>query len=111
MNLGIVAALAYGILTVVGGIVGYITAGSNMSLFSGSISGLILIFSALIQIQGQNWGLTLAAIVTAILIVVFAFRLAKTRKFMPAGLMTILGMLTLALIVHQFQIMKLGRGG
>lgn len=110
MNLGIVAALVYGILTVVGGIVGYIRVGSNMSLFSGSISGLVLIFSAFIQIQGQNWGLALAAIVTAMLIVVFAFRLAKTRKFMPAGLMTILGMLTLALIVHQFQIMKLGRG-
>ncbi|TBR58068.1 hypothetical protein B4U84_19150 [Westiellopsis prolifica IICB1] len=111
MNLGTVAALAYGILTVVGGIVGYVTAGSNVSLFSGSISGLVLIFSVFIQIQGQNWGLTLAAIVTAILIVVFAFRLAKIRKFMPAGLMTILGMLTLALIVHQFQIMRLGRGG
>lgn len=105
MNLGIIAVLAYGILSILGGFLGYITAGSNISLFSGSISGLILIFSAFVQLQGQSWGLALAAIVTAILIVVFAFRLAKTRKFMPAGLMTVLGMLTLALIVNQFQIM------
>ncbi|PLZ98380.1 hypothetical protein CEN50_11395 [Fischerella thermalis CCMEE 5268] len=105
MNLGIIAALAYGILSILGGFLGYITAGSNISLFSGSISGLILIFSAFVQLQGQSWGMALAAIVTAILIVVFAFRLAKTRKFMPAGLMTVLGMLTLALIVNQFQIM------
>lgn len=105
MNLGIIAVLAYGILSILGGFLGYITAGSNISLFSGSISGLILIFSAFVQLQSQSWGLALAAIVTAILIVVFAFRLAKTRKFMPAGLMTVLGMLTLALIVNQFQIM------
>jgi uncharacterized membrane protein (UPF0136 family) len=105
MNLGIFAALAYGMFSILGGVLGYITAGSNVSLLSGSISGLLLIFSAFVQFQGQKWGLSLAAIVTAILIVVFAFRLAKTRKFMPAGLMTVLGMLTLALIVNQFQIM------
>jgi uncharacterized membrane protein (UPF0136 family) len=40
-------------------------------------------------------------LITAILVVFFAFRLAKTRKFMPAGLMTILGMLALALMVNQ----------
>jgi uncharacterized membrane protein (UPF0136 family) len=39
--------------------------------------------------------------VTAVLVVVFAFRLAKTRKFIPAGLMTILGMLALAVMVNQ----------
>lgn len=101
MNLSIVAAFAYGILSIIGGIIGYIQATSKVSLLSGSISGLLLIFAAYFQLQGQAWGSILAVLVTAVLVVFFAFRLAKTRKFMPAGLMTILGMLALAVMVHQ----------
>lgn len=101
MNLSIVAAFTYGILAIVGGVIGYIQATSRVSLLSGSISGLLLILAAYFQLQGQTWGLTLAVLVTAVLVVFFAFRLAKTRKFMPAGLMTILGILALAVMVNQ----------
>ncbi|WP_375506383.1 TMEM14 family protein [uncultured Nostoc sp.] len=101
MNLSIIAAFAYGILAIVGGIIGYIQARSKVSLLSGSISGLLLLLAAYFQLQGQTWGSILALIVTAVLVVVFGFRLAKTRKFMPAGLMTILGMLALAVMVTQ----------
>jgi uncharacterized membrane protein (UPF0136 family) len=106
MDLGIIAALVYGILLVLGGIIGYIQATSKVSLFSGTISGLLLIFAAYIQFKGQTWGLMLAGVVTAVLIVVFAFRLAKTRKFMPAGLMTLLGMLALAVMVNRLVALK-----
>lgn len=98
---GIIAAIAYGIIAIAGGIIGYVQAGSKASLISGSISGLLLIFASVMQLQGQAWGLTLAAIITAILIIVFAIRLAKTRKFMPAGLMAILGLLALVVIANQ----------
>lgn len=101
MNLGIIAAFAYGILAIVGGIIGYVQARSKVSLISGSVSGLLLILSAYFQLQGQSWGLILAAVVTGVLVVVFAGRLAKTRKFMPAGLMTGLGVVTLVVVVHQ----------
>ncbi|MBN3942512.1 TMEM14 family protein [Nostoc sp. NMS9] len=102
MNLSIVAAFAYGILAIVGGVIGYIQATSRVSLLSGSISGLLLILAAYFQLQGQTWGAILAVLVTTVLVVFFAFRLVKTRKFMPAGLMTILGMLALAVMVNQF---------
>ncbi|WP_392530559.1 TMEM14 family protein [Nostoc sp. C117] len=101
MNLSIIAAFAYGILAIAGGIIGYIQARSKVSLLSGSISGLLLIIAAYLQLQGQTQGLILALFVTAVLVVVFAFRLAKTRKFMPGGLMTILGVLALAIMVNQ----------
>ncbi|MGM3304759.1 TMEM14 family protein [Anabaena sp. WFMT] len=101
MNLGIVAAFGYGVLALVGGIIGYIQVKSKISLLSGSISGLLLIFAGYSQLQGQTWGLTLAALVTGILVLLFAFRFAKTRKFMPAGLMIIFGMLALAVMVNQ----------
>ena len=102
MNLGIVAAFAYGILAIAGGVIGYIQATSRVSLLSGSISGLLLILAAYFQLKGQTWGSILAMLVTAVLVVLFAFRLVKTRKFMPAGLMMILGILALAVMVSQF---------
>ncbi|WP_392480480.1 TMEM14 family protein [Nostoc sp. C110] len=106
MNLSIIAAFAYGILAIAGGIIGYTQARSKVSLVSGSISGLLLILAAYFQLQGQTWGSILAVLVTAVLVVVFAVRLAKTRKFMPAGLMTILGMVALAVMVSQIVALK-----
>lgn len=95
MNFSIVAVFAYGILAIVGGIIGYMQANSKVSLISGTISGLLLVIAGFFQLQGQGWAAILAAVVTAILVVVFAVRFAKTRKFMPAGLMVILGIVTL----------------
>ncbi|MBE9050920.1 hypothetical protein IQ243_10925 [Nostocales cyanobacterium LEGE 11386] len=100
MNLSITAAFTYGILAIIGGIIGYIQANSQVSLLSGMVSGLLLIFAAYFQLQGQAWALTLAVLVTAILVLFFTFRLAKTRKFMPAGLMVILGILALTLMMN-----------
>jgi uncharacterized membrane protein (UPF0136 family) len=102
MNLGIIASLGYGILTMVGGMIGYILSKSNVSLLSGCISGILLLFAAYLQFIGIIWGLILAGVVTTVLVVVFALRLAKTRKFMPAGLMLFFGVLTLAVMVNQF---------
>lgn len=101
MNLGIIAAIGYGFLAIVGGVIGYVQAQSQASLISGSISGLLLIFGGVLQFQGQTWGLILAAVVTAVLIFVFTVRLARTRKFVPAGLMTILGVAALTVMLNQ----------
>jgi len=101
MNPGVMAAFAYGTLTLAGGIMGYVQAQSKISLISGSISGILLIISSLMQLWGQSWGLTLATVVTAVLILAFVIRLAKTRKFMPAGLMMLLGMPALAVMLTQ----------
>jgi uncharacterized membrane protein (UPF0136 family) len=97
--IGTIAAIAYGILALVGGIIGYIQVKSKMSLISGVISGVLLIVGGMAQLQGMTWGSTLAAIVTAVLIVVFVMRLTKTRKFMPAGLMAIAGVFALSALL------------
>jgi uncharacterized membrane protein (UPF0136 family) len=103
MNFAIVATFAYGILAIIGGIIGYLQVKSKVSLISGTISGLILVIAAFLQLQGQGFALVLAAVITGILVVVFAIRLKKTRKFMPAGLMTGLGVITLITILsHLF---------
>ena len=101
MNPGVVAAIAYGILVIVGGIIGYVQAQSKASLISGIISGLLLVTAGVMQLQGQGLGLILAIVVTIALVIVFAIRLAKTRKFMPAGLMTALGVAALVVMLKQ----------
>ncbi|MUL38427.1 TMEM14 family protein [Gloeocapsopsis dulcis] len=101
MNIAIIAAIAYGIIALIGGIIGYTQARSTASLISGIISGLLLVAGGVLYLQGQAWGFTLALAVTAILVIVFTIRLVKTRKFMPAGLMLTLGVLTLVMMVLQ----------
>ena len=99
MNPGVVAAIAYGILAIVGGAIGYKQAQSKASLISGAVSGLLLILGGVLRSLGQAWGLGLAAIVTVILVIIFTIRLIKTRKFMPAGLMTVVGVAALVVML------------
>ncbi len=93
-----IVAIAYGILAIVGGIIGYQKAGSKVSLISGIVSGILLILGGLAGLVGFGLGLILARVVTIILIIVFGIRLVKTGKFMPAGIMLIAGIITLILI-------------
>jgi uncharacterized membrane protein (UPF0136 family) len=99
MSSALFAAIAYGLLALIGGIYGYIKVRSVPSLVSGVVSGLILLVGALLQTQGNPLGLTLSAIVTGVLLVVFAIRWVKTQKFMPAGLMCLAGVIALGTLV------------
>lgn len=99
MELATIAAIGYGLLALVGGILGYIQVKSQMSLVSGLISGILLLISGFAMQQGMSWGLPLAIVVTIVLLIVFAIRLFKTRKFMPAGLMVIAGILVLVALL------------
>lgn len=103
MSIGVLAAIAYGILSAIGGIIGYMQARSQVSLISGLVSGVLLLAGGIAQQQGLNWGLPLATIVTLVLIAVFVMRLGKTRKFMPAGLMVIAGVAALIALVAQMR--------
>lgn len=95
MNTSTLAAIAYGITSIAGGIFGYAQAKSQVSLILGTVSGIILILAAWAQLQELPIGSTIAQIITLLLVGVFTVRLIKTRKFMPAGLMLILGLITL----------------
>lgn len=95
MNTAILATIAYGIISIIGGISGYIKAKSHISLILGIISGVTLIIAAFIQLQSVPVGVILAQVITLMLVAVFAIRLIKTSKFMPAGLMLFLGIITL----------------
>jgi uncharacterized membrane protein (UPF0136 family) len=104
MNPGIIAAIAYGLLAIIGGIMGYQKAQSKISLVSGGISGLLLILSGILALNGIGSGLILAALISGLLVIVFGVRLAKTKKMMPAGMMIVMGLITLAIIGYQFSL-------
>ena len=57
IDFGVIAAIAYGLLAFIGGIVGYTKAKSKISLFAGCSTGILLILGGIIQIQGVSWGL------------------------------------------------------
>ena len=88
--------LIYGVLAIVGGVIGYKQAGSQVSLISGIISGFLLLIAAYMLYGRSPAGPLLAGIVSLVLVIVFVIRLIKTRKFMPAGLMVIMGVINLA---------------
>ncbi len=103
MTISVIAAIAYGILSIVGGLIGYAQAKSKISLIAGVASGILLMVGGVLVAQGQTAGLILSAVVTIVLIVAFGVRLAKTRKFMPAGLMLVLGIPVLACVAGQLR--------
>ncbi|NEO87438.1 MAG: hypothetical protein F6J87_24735 [Spirulina sp. SIO3F2] len=96
----VMVAIAYGILAIIGGIIGYTKAKSKVSLISGSVSGGLLVLMGVLLQLGQSWGRWGAIAITALLIITFIIRLIKTRKFMPAGLMVITGLPTLIVLLR-----------
>ncbi len=84
---GIIAAIAYGLLTLIGGTVGYVQARSVPSLVSGLVSGVLLLLCALLWMRGIPWAAGGAIAITLLLVIVFIVRYAKTRKPMPSLLM------------------------
>jgi uncharacterized membrane protein (UPF0136 family) len=83
----------YIILLVIGGLVGYLKAGSKASLIASVSFAAALILCAI----GVIFQPQVADLILAVLLVFFALRLSKSKKFMPNGLMLILTVAALAL--------------
>jgi uncharacterized membrane protein (UPF0136 family) len=87
----------YIILLLIGGLIGFLKAKSKVSLITSTIFAVILIFTAIPGILDYSLREKLANIIMALLLVVFAIRLTKTKKFMPSGLMLVVTIAALAL--------------
>jgi uncharacterized membrane protein (UPF0136 family) len=92
----------YTTLLIAGGAFGFIKAGSKASLIASIISAipLVLVAKGLLP-----WWV--ATVVLTALVVVFVKRFAKTRAWMPAGMLILLSSLTdLALLLFHFGVIK-----
>lgn len=82
----------YIVLMVVGGVMGFVKAGSKASIIASVAFGAILSLFALgiLPFQHHVW-------VLLFLLIFFGMKFAKTKKMMPNGVMTIATILALAL--------------
>lgn len=85
--------IIFGLLTIIGGVMGYVKAGSTASLVAGSISGIALIAAAFLLTNNVALGLIIAGIVSIALAGRFIPAFMKTGSVMPAGLMSILSVI------------------
>ena len=86
----------YILLLLAGGLIGFLKAGSKVSLITAAVAAAALVLTAIPGLLGPAVARGLADAIMALLLVVFAIRLAKTRKFMPSGLMLVITGLALA---------------
>ena len=87
----------YIVLLLVGGLIGFFKAKSKVSLITSAVFAALLVLTALPGFFNRRSRADLANVIMAVLLVVFAVRLAKTKKFMPSGLMLVLTIAALAL--------------
>lgn len=82
--------IIFGLLTIVGGVIGYVKAGSTASIIAGSISGIALLAAAFLLQGNPAVGLIIAGVVSLALAVRFIPNFMQTGKIMPAGMMALL---------------------
>ena len=85
--------IIFGLLTIIGGVIGFVKAGSTASIIAGSISGILLCVAAFLLPQNLAIGLILAGVVSILLAGRFVPAFLKTGQAMPAGLMSVLSVL------------------
>jgi uncharacterized membrane protein (UPF0136 family) len=83
----------FGVLTIAGGVVGYVKAGSVASIIAGSITGVLLLVAAFLLPEHRAIGLATAFIISLLLAAQFAPKFIRTGRVMPAGMMSILSVI------------------
>ena len=83
----------YIVLLVAGGLMGFLKAKSKMSLFTSLGFASLLVLCAVRIIPDP----IIPDIILVVLLIFFGLRVAKTKKFMPMGMMTLATVLALAL--------------
>jgi len=95
----LIATVFYGLLSIGGGLMGYLKSQSKVSLISGGVSGILLLILAGMMNAGYQWAVIVAAIIISLLIIVFVVRWVKTKKLMPALPMVFFGVISLILMM------------
>jgi uncharacterized membrane protein (UPF0136 family) len=85
--------IVFGVLTIAGGVVGYVKAGSVASIIAGSITGVLLLVAAFLLPEHRAIGLATAFIISLLLAAQFAPKFLRTGRVMPAGMMSILSVI------------------
>ena len=89
----------FGVLTIIGGIVGYVKARSVPSLVAGFITGILLFAAAFLMPEHRGLGIGLGLAISLLLAAQFLPKFVRTGRIMPAGLMTMLSAIGIVMAV------------
>jgi uncharacterized membrane protein (UPF0136 family) len=82
----------YGVLLLVGGVMGYVKAKSSMSLIMGLLTGVLVLVGVYLSHQNAKLGFGITTATSLLLIGVFLMRFMKTKAFMPSGMLLLLSL-------------------
>jgi uncharacterized membrane protein (UPF0136 family) len=85
--------IIFGVLTIAGGVVGYVKAGSVASIIAGSVTGVLLLVAAFLLPEHHAIGLATAFIVSLLLAAQFVPKFIRTGRIMPPGTMSVLSVI------------------
>jgi uncharacterized membrane protein (UPF0136 family) len=88
----------YVVLLLAGGLFGFYKSHSKVSLITASVAAAVLVLTRVPGLFDHTLARSLDNIIMAALIIVFAIRLTKTKRFVPAGLLLCVTAVVLALI-------------
>ncbi|MES2310219.1 MAG: TMEM14 family protein [Verrucomicrobiota bacterium] len=95
----------YGVLIILGGMMGFVKAKSKASLIAGTISGVLILASGYGIAHGIKAWILVGHIISLMLFVKFTIGFIKTRKPFPSLLIILL---TLGGMIHTFWLVKNG---
>lgn len=91
--------IVFGLLTIVGGIIGYVKAGSVASIIAGSIAGVLLLVAAFLSPEHRTTALASEFVLSLLLAAYFLPKLLRTGRMMPAGMMSILSVIGIIAVI------------
>lgn len=101
-----IALIAYGLVLIAGGAMGYARAGSSVSLVTGAIFGLAAIAAGAAAFRYPSAGLWMGFAVALIVGAFFAWRFISTQSLMPAGMTLVLSVLMVLLLTFALQAVR-----
>jgi uncharacterized membrane protein (UPF0136 family) len=103
----------FGVVSIVLGVLGYVRAKSVASLYAGGLSGILMAASAVMALRRAesspdlfNFGYLLCLLLSVALLGRFLPAFLKSKKFYPAGIMAVLGVL--GVIAGVLALLKIG---
>lgn len=88
-----IALVIYGILLIVGGVMGKVKGNSSASLVAGTLAGVAALIGFWKSLDDPMTGFMIGAMVGLMLTGIFISRFVRSRKFMPAGLILIMSLI------------------
>ncbi|MBS0620487.1 MAG: TMEM14 family protein [Verrucomicrobia bacterium] len=88
----------YGLLVLIGGLIGHFKAASAASLIAGGASGVLLLVCSWALYKRKKAAYPLSLLLVILLDAFFTYRFALSLKFLPSGLMSLISLTVLVLL-------------